>query len=111
VNEQKLGSEQITQASEKMRELTRFIRTSTDEQARGSKDLSSAVEEINAKIGVVNRAAGEVQTGSDLIVKSTERIKESARSNADLASGLNVAMDFMVGQSEMLSKEITKFKI
>ncbi len=111
VNEQKLGSEQITRASEKMRELTRFIRTSTDEQARGSKDISAAVEEINAKIGVVNRAAGEVQTGSDLIVKSTERIKESARSNADLASGLNVAMDFMVGQSELLSKEITKFKI
>jgi len=111
VNEQKLGSEQITRSSEKMRELTRFIRTSTDEQARGSKDISAAVEQISAKIGMVNRAAGEVQTGSDLIVKSIERIKGSARSNADLASGLNVAMDFMVGQAEQLNKEISKFRM
>ena len=111
VNEQKLGSEQITRSSEKMRELTRFIRTSTDEQARGSKDISAAVEQISAKIGMVNRAAGEVQTGSDLIVKSIERIKGSARSNADLASGLNVAMDFMVGQADQLNKEISKFRM
>jgi methyl-accepting chemotaxis protein len=111
VNEQTLGSEQITLAAEKMRELTRFIRTSTDEQARGSKDISASVEEISAKIGMVNRAAGEVQAGSDLIVKSIERIKGSARSNADLASGLSVAMDFMVKQSELLSKELSKFRL
>jgi methyl-accepting chemotaxis protein len=110
VNEQRIGSEQITKASEKMRELTRFIRTSTDEQARGSKDISGAVENMSAKIGMVNRAAGEVQTGSDLIVKSIERIKEIARSNADLAAGLNVAMDVMVKQAESLTKEISKFK-
>ncbi len=110
VNEQKVGSEQITKASEKMRELTRFIRTSTDEQARGSKDISAAVENMSAKIGMVNRAAGEVQTGSDLIVKSIERIKEIARSNADLAAGLNVAMDVMVNQAESLNEEISKFR-
>jgi len=110
VNEQKIGSEQITTSSEKMRELTRFIRTSTEEQARGSKDISTAVENMSAKIGMVNRAAGEVQTGSDLIVRSIERIKEIARSNADLAAGLNVAMDLMAKQSESLNKEISKFR-
>ncbi|MCK9418156.1 MAG: methyl-accepting chemotaxis protein [Nitrospirae bacterium] len=110
VNEQRQGSEQITRASEKMRELTRFIRSSTDEQARGSKDISAAVENMSAKIGMVNRAAGEVQAGSDLIVRSIERIKEIARSNADLAAGLNVAMDVMVKQSESLNKEISKFR-
>lgn len=110
VNEQKLGSEQITSASEKMRELTRFIRTSTDEQAKGSKDISASVEDMSAKIGMVNRAATEVQTGSDLIVKSIERIKEIARSNADLAAGLNVAMDVMVKQSEAVGKEVSKFR-
>jgi methyl-accepting chemotaxis protein len=110
VNEQKVGSEQITRSSEKMRELTRFIRTSTDEQARGSKDISAAVENMSAKIGMVNRAAGEVQTGSDLIVKSIERIKEIARSNADIAAGLNVAMDVMAKHSESLNQEISKFR-
>jgi methyl-accepting chemotaxis protein len=110
VNEQKLGSERITRSSGKMRELTRFIRTSTDEQARGSKGISGAVEDMSAKIGVVNRAAGEVQAGSDLMVKSIERIKEIARPNADRAAGLNVAMDAMVKQSESLNKAISKVR-
>jgi len=110
VNEQKTGSEQITQASEKMRELTRFVRTSTDEQAKGGKDITVAVENMSAKIGMVNRAAGEVRTGSDLIVKAIDRIKDIARSNADLATGLNAAMDVMAKQSESLNKEISKFK-
>jgi methyl-accepting chemotaxis protein len=110
VNEQKLGSEQITTASEKMRELTRFIRTSTNEQAKVSKNISTAVEAMNAKIGMVNRAALEVQAGSDLIVKSIERIKDIARSNADVAAGQNVAMDVMFKQSQSLTKEISKFK-
>ncbi len=110
VNEQKIGSEQITRASEKMRELTRFIRTSTNEQAKTSKGISTAVEAMSAKIGMVNRAADEVQTGSDLIVKSIERIKDIARSNADLAAGQNVAMDVMFKQSESLNREISKFK-
>lgn len=110
VNEQKQGSEQITKASEKMRELTRFIRTSTNEQAKASKSISAAVEAMNSKIGMVNRAANEVQAGSDLIVKSIERIKDIARSNADVAAGQNVAMDVMFKQSETLIKEIAKFK-
>jgi len=110
VNEQKTGSEQITRASEKMRELTRFVRSSTDEQAKGGKDITVAVENMSAKIGMMNRAAGEVRTGSDLIVKAIDRIKEIARSNADLATGLNAAMDVMAVQSESLNKEIGKFK-
>jgi methyl-accepting chemotaxis protein len=108
--EQKTGSEQIARASEKMRELTRFVRNSTDEQAKGGKDISAAVENMTGRIGVVNRAAGEVQSGSDLIVKAIDRIKEIAKSNADLASGLNVAMDVMAKLSTTLKKEIEQFK-
>jgi len=110
VNEQKLGSEQITRASEKMRELTRFVKTSTDEQAKGSKEITAAVENMTSKIGMVNRAAGEVEAGSDLIVKAIERIKDIAKSNAGKAAGLNNATEVMVTQSELLRKEIEKFR-
>jgi methyl-accepting chemotaxis protein len=93
-----------------MRELTRFVRSSTDEQAKGGKEIAAAVENMTGRIGIVNRAAGEVQSGSDLIVKAIDRIKEKAKSNADLASGLNIAMDVMVKLSATLKKEIEQFK-
>jgi methyl-accepting chemotaxis protein len=109
-NEQRVGSEQIARAAEKMRELTRFAKNSTGEQAKGGKEISVAVENITGKIGMVNRTSEEMQTGSDLIVHAIERIKVIAKSNADLAAGLNVSMQVMAGQSESLKKEIEKFK-
>lgn len=109
-NEQKAGSAQISQASEKMRELTGFVKTSTVAQAKGSKEITAAVESMNAKIGLVNRSAGEVQTGSDLIVQAIERIKDIAKGNANQAARLNSALEVMIAQSEMLQKEIEKFK-
>jgi methyl-accepting chemotaxis protein len=109
-NAQRAGSDQIMRASEKMRELTRFVKNSTEEQAKGSKDITVSVENMSTKIGMVHRAAGEVQAGSDLIVKAIERIKEIAKSNADLSVGLNIAMDVMVKQSETLKKDIEKFR-
>ncbi len=108
--EQKSGSEQITRAAQRMRELTRLVVGSTEEQTKGSKDITVAVENMNGKIGMVSRATGEVQAGSDMIVKAIERIKNIARANADLASGLHVAMDVMAIQSEKLKKEIEKFR-
>jgi methyl-accepting chemotaxis protein len=108
--EQKTGSEQIRRAAERMRDLTRFVKASTDEQAKGGKDITVAVENISSRIGMVNRAAGEVQAGSDLIVKSIDRIKEIAKSNADLAEGLHAATDVMASQSELLKREIGKFR-
>jgi len=110
-NEQRTGSDQILRASEKMRELTRFVKSSTEEQAKGSKDITASVENMSTKIGMVHRAAGEVQAGSDLIVKAIDRIKEIAKSNADLSVGLNNAMDVMVKQTETLKKDIEKFRM
>jgi methyl-accepting chemotaxis protein len=110
-NEQRAGSDQIMRAAEKMRELTRFVKNSTEEQAKGSKDITSSVENMSTKIGMVHRAASEVQAGSDLIVKAIDRIKEIAKSNADLSAGLNVAMDVMLTQTETLKKDIEKFRV
>ena len=47
----------------------------------------------------MNRAAGEVQTGSDLIVKAVERIKIIARENGEHASGLNATVDVLTAQA------------
>lgn len=110
-NEQKTGSDQIIRASERMRDITRFVKNATTEQARGSKEISAAVENMNARIGLVHRAAAEVRAGSDLIVKAIDRIKATAKENADLAQGLNSEVDVMAGQAGLLQGELRKFKV
>jgi methyl-accepting chemotaxis protein len=66
---------------------------------------------MTSKIGMVNRATEEVRSGSDLIVKAIERIKEIAKSNMERATSLNGAMDVMSKQSSVLKKEIEKFRM
>lgn len=104
------GSEQVIRASERMREITRFVKTSTEEQAKAGKDIAMAVENMSAKIGLVNRATGEVQAGSDMIVKAIERIKQIAKENANQAAGLNISVEIMADQTGLLKREIEKFK-
>jgi methyl-accepting chemotaxis protein len=107
--EQRAGSEQIMRAAEKMRDITQFVRTATAEQVKASKNITVTVENMGAKVGLMNRAASEVRTGSDLIVKAIERIKSTARENAALAARLNSAVDVMTVQSGVLKKEIDRF--
>jgi methyl-accepting chemotaxis protein len=65
---------------------------------------------MNAKTGLVNRAAGEVRSGSEMIVKAIDRIKEIAKANARQVAGLDGAMDVLFKQSETVKKEIEKFR-
>jgi methyl-accepting chemotaxis protein len=62
-------------------------------------------------VNLVKRASGEVRTGSDLIVKAIERIKMTARENAELASNLNNAVEVLTVQTGTLKKELERFKI
>lgn len=107
--EQRAGSQQITRAAEKMRDITRFARTATAEQVKASRNITAAVETMSAKVGLVNRAASEVRTGSDLIVKAIERIKTTARENAELAARLGSAVEVLTSQAGVLKKEIGRF--
>ena len=96
-------------ASERMREITRFVRAATAEQVKASRTITEAVETMGSKVGLVNRASSEVRAGSDMIVKAIERIKTTARENAELAARLNSAVDVMTAQAAALQQEIGRF--
>ncbi len=108
-DEQRKGSEQIMRAAERMRDITRFVKTATTEQVKASSAITAAVETMSGKVGLVNRAAVEVRTGSDLIVKAIERIKLTARENAELANRLNSAVDVLSAQAGALKQQIERF--
>jgi methyl-accepting chemotaxis protein len=96
-------------AAEKMRDITRFVRSATAEQVKSSRNITTAVENMSSKVGLVNRAASEVRTGSDLIVKAIERIKSTARENTELAARLSSAVEVLTAQSGVLKREIERF--
>lgn len=110
-SEQKTGSEQIMRASEKMREITHFVKSATAEQVKASRNITNIMETMGSKVNMVKRASGEVRTGSDLIVKAIERIKMTARENAELASNLNSAVEVLTVQTGALKKELGRFTI
>lgn len=110
-SEQRTGSEQIMGASEKMREITRFVKSATTEQVKASRNITNVMESMGSKVNLVKRASGEVRTGSDLIVQAIERIKMTARENAELASNLNNAVEVLTVQTGTLKKELKRFKI
>ncbi len=107
--EQRGGSDQIMRASERMREIARFVKSATAEQVQASKMITVAVETMSGKVGLVSRAQAEVRTGSDLIVKAIDRIKLTARQNADLASRLNNAVEVLASQAGALKQQIERF--
>lgn len=109
--EQRTGSEQIMRASERMREITHFVKSATSEQVKASRNITNVMETMGSKVSMVKRASGEVRTGSDLIVKAIERIKMTARENAELASNLNSAVEVLTIQTSALKKELGRFSI
>jgi len=109
--EQRTGSEQIMRASERMREITHFVKSATAEQVKASRNITNVMETMGSKVNMVKRSSGEVRTGSDLIVKAIERIKMTARENAELASNLNSAVEVLTIQSAALKKELGRFTI
>jgi methyl-accepting chemotaxis protein len=110
-SEQRTGSEQIMRASERMREITHFVKAATAEQVKASRNITNVMETMGSKVNMVKRASGEVRTGSDLIVKAIERIKTTARENAELASNLNNAVEVLTVQTGTLKKELGRFTI
>ena len=108
-SEQKTGSEQIMRASERMREITHFVKSATAEQVKASRNITNVMETMGSKVNMVKRASGEVRTGSDLIVKAIERIKMTARENAELAANLNSAVEVLTVQTGTLKKELGRF--
>jgi len=85
------------------------VRSATAEQVKASRNITTAMETMSGKVGLVNRATSEVRAGSDLFVKAIERIKLTARENAELAARLNSAVEVLTAQSGVLKKEIDRF--
>src|SRR5262249_43937566 len=87
------------------------VRTATGEQARVSKYIAEAMEELTMAIEQIRGASDEQASGTDKVLAAIEAIKEVVARNQASISGINSAVDLLVREAELLNREVARFKL
>ncbi len=65
-------------SAEKMRIITQHVERSSQEQARGGRQISGAIENISNMVGQLNSSHKAQASGSTQLLASAARIEESS---------------------------------
>ncbi|MBE0598697.1 MAG: hypothetical protein IH614_15670 [Desulfuromonadales bacterium] len=109
--EQSSGTVLITQAAEKMRELTLQVKTSTFEQNSSGKVIARSMEEITEMIRKIHRACDEQIRGRRQIVEATEGIRASSEVSVESSGVLDGAALSLGQQTAVMRKEMEVFRL
>ncbi|HYH98341.1 methyl-accepting chemotaxis protein [Hyalangium sp.] len=65
----------INDSAQKATQMVKAIARATVEQARGSRQVTAAIQRISETVSMISKASNEQAKGSDQIIKSAERMK------------------------------------
>ncbi|WP_224364275.1 methyl-accepting chemotaxis protein [Hyalangium versicolor] len=65
----------INDSAQKATQMVKAIARATVEQARGSRQVTTAIQRISETVSMISKASNEQAKGSDQIIKSAERMK------------------------------------
>jgi methyl-accepting chemotaxis protein len=81
----------INDSAQKATQMVKAIARATVEQARGSRQVTTAIQRISETVSMISKASNEQAKGSDQIIKSAERMKSITshvqRSSQEQAQG------------------------
>jgi methyl-accepting chemotaxis protein len=80
-------------SAEKMRIITQHVERSSQEQARGGRQISGAIENISSMVTQLNSSHKEQANGSQLLLASAAKIEGSAAAQQLSLKQLMVAID------------------
>ena len=80
-------------SAEKMRIITQHVERSSQEQSRGGRQISGAIENISAMVNQLNASHKAQSSGSLQLVASTSRIEESSVEQQQSLKQLAVAIE------------------
>ena len=103
--------EHVTEGSEKMRLITRQVKSATEEQASGSKQTSSAIEEIAAGITEIGEGMNTSKKEAEAMAKWTAETDESSELNKKLGETMIQEMETFIKNEQALKTEIEGFKL
>jgi len=109
--DQKKGSQQIIAAVDNMRQMSDYVKRATIEQSKGSKQITKAIESITEMVSYIFKAIDEQMKGSEQILHVVENFKVLNEKNRLSINQAEEAIILLVKQTELLKKEIAKFRV
>jgi methyl-accepting chemotaxis protein len=94
-----------------MRDMTRQLKLSVDEQARGGQQISKSVGDVTERVQQIADAVNAQKTGTEVIVKAIQEIRGIASDNVKLVDEMDQAVESLTEQADLLKGEIDKFKM
>ncbi len=80
-------------SAEKMRIITQHVERSSQEQARGGRQISSAIENISNMVGALNTSHKSQDQGNQRLLGAAAKIEERAKAQEQSLKGLMSAID------------------
>jgi methyl-accepting chemotaxis protein len=109
--EQSHGSELITSAVERMRELTRNVMHSINNHQNLASQVVNANEEINVMVAEICEASMLQSLNSEKIGESLKDIEESTETHVTSTLVMDEVLVKLAGQIEVLQNEMGRFKV
>ena len=94
-----------------MKELTRHVRNNAGEQARVAKNIARAMEELTATVEQIRGAYGDQGAMTGNLLSAIEILNDAASRSQLSASAINSAVDQLVRESDLLSREVGSFQL
>lgn len=111
IEDQEKGSAYIAMAAEKMKDAATQSTRATKEQSRGGELISKAIENISGTVNSINRATQEQAKGSREVVKAVEEIKGIAEGNVNNIKIMRDAAGTLISQIDILENAVRTFKV
>lgn len=80
-------------SAEKMRIITQHVERSSQEQARGGRQISSAIENISNMVGQLNASHKAQSSGATQLLASAAKIEQASSQQAGSLKQLQTAIE------------------
>jgi methyl-accepting chemotaxis protein len=98
-------------SAEKMKSITKHVERSAQEQSRGSKQITRAIESISEMVHHLNRAQKEQTKGSEQVMTAVVQIKQVAEAQTVSVRDLEAAIVDLASQAEVPRGEVRRFRL
>ncbi len=102
--------ERIVQAAERMRDITRQVRTATQEQTTGSRAIANAVESVTRQASQIARSTSEQSQGAQQISEAISRIQKITQDTVDVSIEMDISVMTLKQKADALQAELEGFK-
>ncbi len=109
--EQESGNQVVYRNATTMREVAHQVRSTTEEQARGSGRIRESVEEVRDAVEQINSALQEQSAACQTVVAFLEEVYSRTRSNTESTRRMDDATKGLLRQSKELREDLQRFQI